>query len=79
MANIPDFQRLAFDIASRCCESVDLLRDELSRDPDALKDIVDQLKQIWNARGAADIAAVDQIAHTNYEAIAHAIRDLDRP
>jgi hypothetical protein len=40
--------------------------------------IAEQLRLVWNARGAADIAAVDDIAHTNYEAIADALRALDR-
>jgi hypothetical protein len=32
----------------------------------------------WNARGAADIAALDDVAHTNIDACAEAIRQLDR-
>lgn len=41
-------------------------------------DLAEQLRLVWNARGAADFAAVDDIAHTNYEAIADALRSLDR-
>lgn len=41
-------------------------------------DIIEQLRVIWNARGAADREAIDEVAHTNQEAIATAIKDLDR-
>lgn len=40
--------------------------------------VAEQLRQVWNARGAADIAVIDDVAHTNQEPVADAIRSLDR-
>lgn len=48
-------------------------------DPDNARDfVVGTMRAIWNARGAADLAVVDDIAHTNDAAIVAAIRGLDR-
>jgi len=40
--------------------------------------VATHLRLIWNARGAADLTALDEVAHTNGDAVADAIRNLDR-
>lgn len=40
--------------------------------------VAEQLHLVWHARGAADIAAIDEVAHTNDVAVANAIRSLNR-
>lgn len=45
--------------------------------------IAEQLRQVWNARGTADRAAIDETAQTNWEgidreAIDRVLRNLDR-
>jgi hypothetical protein len=39
--------------------------------------IAEQLRLVWNLRGAADIAAIDEVAHTNETAVEAAIERLD--
>jgi len=45
---------------------------------DSPRAVAHELRCIWNARGAADLAAIDEVAHTNEGPIAFAIRSLDR-
>jgi hypothetical protein len=66
MPETPDFERIAQKI----------LYDS-DGEPGGSR-IAEQLRQVWNARGAADVDAVDAVAHTNYEAVANAIRAFDR-
>lgn len=40
--------------------------------------IVEHFRQIWNLRGAFDIAAIDEVAHTNETAVEAAIESLNR-
>ena len=70
MPETPGFARVARDLATRL--DLQQRRDLL------VMDIAERLRQAWNARGAADLAAVDEVAHTNDVAVAHAIKALDR-
>lgn len=60
MAEMPDFKKIAYEIASSHCESEELLDEQIRTGPDSLDDIIEQLHQVWNARGAADIARIDE-------------------
>jgi hypothetical protein len=76
--NEPNFKQLAYDIASAHCESVSLLDDQLLDDPSHLDDVIEVLRQVWNARGAADVeASHEAIALSDYDA-RWRIQKLDR-
>ena len=64
MAETPDFDQLA--------------RQAISGSEFHIKRVAEQLRQIWNARGTADITALDDVAHTNIGPCEDAIRSLDR-
>lgn len=54
-----DFKQLAVRIAEMYVESIELLHEEIRWHPDSLDETVALLKEVWNARGAADRAAID--------------------
>jgi hypothetical protein len=67
----PDFDQLTVDLATRAGRG------------DILPHIKDALRQVWNARGAADMAAIDTTdplpdPASDFGNIARAIRSLDR-
>jgi hypothetical protein len=68
----PDFDQIARQIV----HSVQMAIDGAGRHPEP--QIAAQLRQIWNLRGAADLDAVNDVAHTNERAIERAIRSQDR-
>lgn len=76
----PDFAALAYEVASLSCESVGLLDEEIRWHPDALDDTIAILKKLWNARGAADIALIDQTLGTlmGIQAAGPYVKNLDR-
>ena len=70
-AEPPDFRSIARELAR-------VLHHAEALDTWDLDEAVLLLTQVWNARGAADCAAVDDVAHTNQAAVAAAIRSVDR-
>lgn len=69
MPNTPDFERIAAPLAEYA--------DDTRR-----KHIAEQLRLIWNARGAADIAKIDaslgERGLANAANLGRALRSLDR-
>lgn len=74
MPEPPDFEQLA--------RHIDQLRSELEDAPDRdasaelVSAVAAQLRQVWNARGAADIEALDAETWTRRDA--ETLRKLDR-
>lgn len=60
----PDFDQLA--------------RQTISGSEHHIARVAEQLRQVWNLRGACDIAAIDEVAHTNETAVEAAIEKLNR-
>lgn len=75
MSETPDFEQLAREIDRIVTEYARTTLDL----PDPMPAIVEQLRQVWNARGAADLDAMES-AHSNYDwsELEDAIRSLDR-
>lgn len=72
MPESPDFDQMALAIADRFGQ------DEESM-PRAVADIAEQLRQVWNARGAADIAKLETaVPGASTKVLAVALRSLDR-
>ena len=77
MPETPDFDRIARRL---------LVLDHENRIGDALDtfatEIADQLRQVWNARGAADCAKLDVMFDAptlpSVKSLDHALRSLDR-
>jgi hypothetical protein len=80
MADIPNFALIARRIAST------LIAEPSERDAADVSAIVDELRAIWNARGAADLATIElELAQIGVKATGHlhqtldnAVRALDR-
>jgi hypothetical protein len=72
----PDFGQIAAVIALTFSNAPALMNVGDQRK--AVAAIIEQLRQVWNLRGAADLDAANEIAHTNWERIEDAIRSLDR-
>lgn len=85
----PDFEQIARRIAAET--GVGRLEEWDSDDPSRVEAaIAEQLRQIWNARGAADLKEFDAAIATQLQAdashqtnidlnaVAHAIRSVDR-
>jgi len=68
----PDFRRMADLLLARLLEAGQ--KGMIAE----VNTVAEQLRQVWNARGAADLAVVNDVAHTNERAIERAIRSLDR-
>ena len=85
---MPEIIALAYRIACLHVESVALFDEELRQHPDALDETIALLRQVWNARGAADLAATElpevlemrgfDNAEETHELIQRALRRLDR-
>jgi hypothetical protein len=82
MPETPDFERIALAIMLRHRRDIDAADDD-----EGQAWIVEQLRQVWNARGAADIAKLEIAlvplvgAHSSVISIKHldqALRQLDR-
>jgi hypothetical protein len=74
MPETPDFERIAHLI------HFEATGETLTLDAD-IAPIVEQLRLVWNARGAADVATIDvlyEIAPPTMKTIDRAIRTLDR-
>lgn len=71
MPETPDFDA----IIDRCFEECDPQRPhDIYPAP-----FVEALRQVWNARGAADIAKIDEIySYASWNAMERALRSLDR-
>lgn len=76
--NSPDFDQLALNLVGWLLDRHHVPVDTQSKAQEQ-KAVAAQLRHIWNDRGAADLAAVDGVAHTNHAAIENAIRILDEP
>ena len=73
-ASEPDFDQMAHDICQRIWGN-----DILESTPAVTLMLADQLRQVWNARGAADIATVKAAYLTApLDHVIGAIRSLDR-
>jgi hypothetical protein len=70
-----NFDQMAFAIVQRVWGNAELDQPGLLIETRA---VAEHLRNVWNARGAADIAAIDDVAHTNHAAVENAIRSLDR-
>lgn len=63
----PDFDQITVDLATRAGGG------------DILPHIKEALRQVWNARGAADLAVIESELSPQYQFVADdAIRSLDR-
>ncbi|MEO8680382.1 MAG: hypothetical protein ABI665_15125 [Vicinamibacterales bacterium] len=72
-----DFDAVALRIAHLMSETVEeIVNEELRRHADALDDLKAILRQVWNARGAADIDALRQSALTRQDEAT--LKTLDR-
>jgi hypothetical protein len=77
----PDFEQKALNIldAISVCASPSLVRPEVQTKALAQIVIAEQLRLVWNARGAADLDAMET-AHKDYNwtELEDGIRSLDR-
>lgn len=72
MSETPDFEKITERIALRTGAFQATL-------PDVVAEVAEQLRQVWNARGAADIAKVEEVySHASLKAMESALRSLDR-
>ena len=71
MPESPDFNRLADVCLSRVYE---VRAKGLIAEHDV---VAEQLRQVWNARGAADVAEAERHDEHPRQLVAHAIRALD--
>ena len=74
MPESPDFDQIARRIAEWTCEPTDRTLN------DQVVEVTEQLRLIWNARGAADIAMIEAEWRDGLAAAAidRALRSLDR-
>lgn len=85
MPETPDFDQIALRIVETLLERAgqDLVRPDPKSKARAQIDVAEQLRLMWNSRGAADLAKIDAVlaptaAAPYVKTINHAIRGLDR-
>ncbi len=78
MPESPNFEQIARQVSDQT--GVDRLEEWDADDPDrVVKAIAEQLRQVWNARGAADLAKIEaELPGASSKALDRAIRALDR-
>lgn len=76
MPETPDFEKLARQFSP---DGAGLTEADKAREAKMTPLVADLLRQVWNARGAADVAAMET-SHANYDwsELEAAIRSLDR-
>jgi len=73
MPDHPDFEKIARDVLPFC-----LGVKHAADVPEACGLIAEQLRVVWNARGAADLAALEPLLGVNLDDETRVIRRLDR-
>jgi hypothetical protein len=75
MPESPDFEQIADDIYSAVFYAE---RGEPCRDLQPKREIIEQLRLVWNARGAADIATIQELNEAPADIVTDALRSWDR-
>ena len=81
MPETPDFDQIALTLVQALVDRAeeDLIRPGSQRQARIQVNIAEQLRQVWNARGAADLALIENsFPGTHTKTLDQALRSLDR-